>query len=222
MKQKIIYWFKKEPKRLILPAIGLLGIITVIVSAIVSSFTPTDEANPPIIINPSSPPAQESTSDSLPTSENSVEVLPGQPIELKIPTQEELIQGGVREGTDHAMVLMRTYLGFFSDDSPRLIINDLRPLVSDELLSKMAEEIAARDWKSIEEKGINRVVEVVKIEIIAERSGIPSIIQVTADIYEVIENNYPKTPTNTGIWDISVEVSKSSPSFIATNIEQVG
>lgn len=222
MKQKIIYWFKKEPKRLILPAIGLLGIITVIVSAIVSSFTPTDESNPPIIINPSSPPAQESTSDSLSTSENSVEVLPGQPIELKIPTQEELIQGGVREGTDHAMVLMRTYLGFFSDDSPRLIINDLRPLVSDELLSKMAEEIAARDWKSIEEKGINRVVEVVKIEIIAERSGIPSIIQVTADIYEVIENDYPKTPTNTGIWDISVEVSKSSPSFIATNIEQVG
>lgn len=221
MKQKIVYWFKKEPKRLILPAIGLLGIIILIVSTIISSLAPAGDANPPVVINPTAP-AQDTPNNSLQTGENSVEVLPGQPIELKIPTQEELIQGGIREGTDHAMVLIRTYLGFFSDDSPRLIINDLRPLVSDALLSNMAEEIAARDWAKIKSERLNRVVEVIKIEIIAERSGIPSIIQVTADIYDVINNDYPKNPTNTGIWEISVEVSKSSPSFIATNIEQVG
>lgn len=215
MKQKIVQWFRIEPKRLVILAVAALGILALLVSFLITE-TEEDLGINPVISLPQ--PQDTSGSNSLEGIENESDLRDA----LNLPSLEETLEGAARDATDHSMVLLRTYLGYNYDDSPRAIMNDLRFLVSDEQLEKILPEVRDRDWEAIQQNKESRIVEVTFLEIIEEKDRLPYKVRVSADIYEITGDSYPTTPIITGIWEITLEPERFSTAFTAINIEQVG
>lgn len=141
---------------------------------------------------------------------------------LRLPSEEETIAGAGREASDLALTITSLMLSYGPNDSARAIVNDIRPLVTDDLLSELAAQIQERDWDAINSGTTEYIADVTDLEIISYRDGIPEIVEASASVFAIEGGEYPESPDSRETWHITVTLLGFSNSLAAAKAERVG
>lgn len=137
---------------------------------------------------------------------------------LKLPSQEDLVSGSINAASDLAMTLMSRYLSYSAGDSPKGIINDLRPLASPALLSQIGSDLNGLNWENISEGKVSQFAEVTSVEVTEFNQGIPVVVAVEVVIFE--SRGEESEEVEKSLWLVGVAPDGLSNKLIATSLDK--
>lgn len=213
-------WLNANPKRFVVVIAAALVALGLALSQIGDNNS--NEVPQPI---PTSQQSVPNTQETLPSENLDNNDSEDQTIseELKeLPLDESVDEAADREATDTAMVVVRTFLSYSYQKSPRVTISDLRVLTTDELFSELSSTVAERDWDSIIDKRLERVIDATDFEFLEYSGTVPTRMIVSVNIYDIVDGNYPSEPTAQEKWDVSLELGDTANYWLVVSLSQAG